>query len=104
MVLLSDVFGVPSELVTNIATPAMMIICLVGAVRYLQQRNDELVNKLEASHSDRESKLLEVIKETHAQHEDCNQRYFELATKWSESANNLSNVIEKLGYKIETFK
>lgn len=99
MILSIEIFGVPVEMVNNLTSTAMLLLCLIGAVRYLQKRNDDLVSKLEASHSDREAKLMDVIKEVNVKHEECTERYFEMASKWTEAANELKTAIEKFSWQ-----
>lgn len=73
----------------------------VYVIMYLRKQNDQLVEKLEDSHEQRESKLLQVIKDSNDKHEECGKRYFELSSKWQEVVNNNTRSLDKIGNAVD---
>lgn len=85
------------EMVKDLGGLSLFIGGAIYIILYLRKQNDNLVGKLEASHEQRESKLMEVIKDSNVKHEQCNQRYFDLSSKWQEVVNTNTHTLDKVG-------
>lgn len=89
------------EAIKDLGGLMIALAILLYGLKYFLKKNEELLDKLDKSHVERENMLIDLITKQNENHNECTKNYLTLSSKLEEVIRNNTEAINEIREIVE---
>jgi hypothetical protein len=84
------------EAIKDLGGLMISLSLLLYGMKYFVSKNEELLNKIDKSHVERETMLIDLINKQNFNHNECTNNYYKLSSRLEEVIRNNTEAINEI--------